>query len=201
MNPLDTWVPPEGYIYRSTVKPTQVDTGHIFEDPGQDSHVRHPTEKAQRGLPSQRATATPSAIPPEIIPRELPHTRRTGLWDHAGHQGGTYWRLRPNDSDGDQYFWLGVLLQHDGIRRGVLESDHNGAQRRTGGGRHDCPGATLGMEHKVDALSRAKSGELRGRPWKTHPAHQSIPPPPPPTPWSTYWTWMRHWHNSITMIP
>ena len=39
-------VPPEGYRSRSTVEPTQVITGHFFEDPDQDYCVHNPLHKA-----------------------------------------------------------------------------------------------------------------------------------------------------------
>ena len=52
---------------------------------------------------------------------------------HGGHPGGTYWRLQPNDTDGDQYHRQGVLSTQDGIQRGVLGGAHDGGRRCAGG--------------------------------------------------------------------
>ena len=53
------------------------------------------------------------------------------------------------------------------------------AGRSQGGGGAGHPVPTPGMERRVDALPRAKRGELQGlhrHLWKTDPNHQRIPP-------------------------
>ena len=58
----------------------QINKGHIFEDPDQDSHVRHLTYQPCLWSPPHGATATPAVVPPGIIPWERP-----GLQYCAGH--------------------------------------------------------------------------------------------------------------------
>ena len=178
-------VPPEGYGSISTVKDPQVDTGNIIEEPYQDAHICQSTDKSWRGTPPHDANATLSAAPPGIIPRELPHLQQSGIQNHASHPGGTYWRLQPNDSDGYQDHRPGLLSQHYGICHFFSKGDNDGGQRFTGVIGNDCLGATSGMDHQINALSRSKRGELQGRHRKTDPAHQSIPPPPHPPPHPT----------------
>ena len=95
----------------------------FFEDPDQDAHVRHPTEKAWQVPPPHGATTIPVAAPPGINPQELPHPLCPGIRYHTGHLGRTDWWLQHNDSDRDQDHQPGVLSQQYGIQGAVLEVD------------------------------------------------------------------------------
>ena len=108
---IDMGLSPEGYGARSTIEPTQVDTGHIFEDPDQDYHVRHPIKKSWKGPPPYFATVTPAAAIPGVIPQEISHLQQLGIQYCAGHPCGTDWQLGPNDSDGDQNHRPVLFLQ------------------------------------------------------------------------------------------
>ena len=68
--------------------------------------------------------------------------------------GATYWRLRTNDTGGDQDHRPGLLLQQAGIKSSVLDDDHNGGGRCTGGSVHVRPEITTELELRVDALPR-----------------------------------------------
>ena len=66
---LATGVSHEGYGSRLTIEPTQVNIGHIFEEPNQDAHVHHPTKKAWQEPSPNGATTTLAVEPLGIIPR------------------------------------------------------------------------------------------------------------------------------------
>ena len=103
--------PPKGYGSRSAVETTNVDTGHIFEDPDQDAYLLHPTKQPWQG-PFPHGVSDinpPAATLPGIILWDLQHPQRTGIQDCSGNPGGMDWRFWPNDSDGDQYHWPGLF--------------------------------------------------------------------------------------------
>ena len=102
--------------------------------------------------------------------------RWAGIWAFRVRPGGTDWGSRPNGYDGYQYHRPGVSSKQYRIRRGVVEVNHECGRRHTGGIRHGFPGLTLGLEHHVNTLSRAKRGDMRFLHQQTYPAHRSIPP-------------------------
>ena len=59
------------------------------------------------------------------IPWDPQYLQRLRLWDFASRPGSANRQLLPNDTYRDQYHRPGVLSQKYGIRRGVLDDDHD----------------------------------------------------------------------------
>ena len=131
-----------------------VDTGHSLEGTDQDAHFSQPTDQPWRRPPSHGTfTTTPTAtVPLETIPRDFQQLLWPGLQDRTGHTGSTYWRLRPNDYDVDQYQQPYLLSKHAGIGCGVLVDDNRSGWRREGGSGPGRLGPTPGVELRVNAL-------------------------------------------------
>ena len=71
----------------------------------------YPTNQPWQGPPPHGTTTsvTTDASTPVTIPWDPQHPRYTGIWDRAGHPGGKYWWLQPDDTDGEQYHRSGLL--------------------------------------------------------------------------------------------
>ena len=100
-----------------------------------------------------------------------------GIWACACHLGGTDWQLQPNYSDRDQYHRPGLLPQQVGVWRGMFPDVQNDGWQRVGGSGTGCTRPTPRLEYRVEALPRAKFGDMKGCIRKqTHPDHCHIPP-------------------------